>query len=53
MKKPSQFNRPVGVLNIGMILIASLFIAIGFVGYWKYGESVAGTLTLNLPESDP
>lgn len=53
MKKPFKFNRPAGVLNIGMIFIASLFILVGFFGYWKYGEAVKGTLTVNLPESDP
>lgn len=53
MKKPKLFARPTGVLNLGMIFIASLFIVFGFVGYWKWGEGVRGTLTLNLPPADP
>lgn len=53
MKKPKLFARPTGVLNMGMIFIASLFIVFGFVGYWKWGEGVRGTVTLNLPPGDP
>lgn len=53
MKKPKLFSRPSGVLNVGMIFVGTLFITMGFVGYWKYGEGVKGSLTLNLPEKDP
>lgn len=53
MKKPKLFSRPVGVLNVGMVLIAFLFVAVGFVGYWKYGENVAATVTMNLPKDSP
>lgn len=53
MKKPKLFARPSGVLNVGMIFVASLFILMGFVSYWKWGEGVAGTVTVNLPETDP
>lgn len=53
MKKPKLFSRPSGVLNIGMVFVASLFIALGFVSYWKWGEGVHGSVTLDLPEKDP
>lgn len=53
MKRPKLFARKSGVLNVGMIFVASLFILMGFVSYWKWGEGVEGTVTVNLPESDP
>lgn len=53
MKKPKLFSRPSGVLNIGMVFVASLFIIVGFASYWKWGDAIKGTVTLNLPETDP
>ncbi|XP_012544828.1 proton-coupled amino acid transporter 1 [Bombyx mori] len=48
MKNPEEFQKPFGVLNIGMIIVGSIFITVGFLGYLKWGEGVAGSLTLNL-----
>lgn len=45
MKKPKLFARPSGVLNVGMVFVASLFIVLGFVSYWKWGEAVQGTVS--------
>lgn len=53
MKKPLKFDTPVGVLNIGMVFVTILFTSFGFFGYLKWGEEVAGSLTLNLPQKDP
>ncbi|XP_059487418.1 proton-coupled amino acid transporter-like protein CG1139 isoform X2 [Neocloeon triangulifer] len=52
MKKPKKFAAPAGVLNIGMTMVTILFTAIGFLGYLKYGEGVAGSVTLNLPQDN-
>lgn len=41
-----------GVLNVSMITIACLYISMGFFGYLKYGENVASSITLNLPQND-
>lgn len=49
MKKPQSFSKPLGVLNIGMVFVSGIFISFGAVGYWKYGEDTAASLTLNLP----
>lgn len=49
MREPTNFNRPQGVLNIGMTIVTTIFITVGFIGYLKYGEDVEGSLTLNLP----
>lgn len=50
MKKPNKFGRPAGVLNIGMSIVTALLISFGFLGYLKYGDDVAGSLTLNIPQ---
>jgi proton-coupled amino acid transporter len=52
MKKPEQFTKRFGVLNIGMTIVTSLLLVMGFLGYLRYGDDVAGSLTLNLPEDD-
>lgn len=52
MKKPEGFGRSAGVLNVGMGFITILFTCFGFFGYLKWGENVAGSLTLNIPEND-
>jgi len=41
-----------GVLNVSMVIIACLYISMGFFGYLKYGEHVAASITLNLPQHD-
>lgn len=48
MRKPELFQKPLGVLNVGMVIVGSIFIIVGFLGYLKWGENVAGSLTLNL-----
>ncbi|CAG9578710.1 unnamed protein product [Danaus chrysippus] len=49
MKTPEDFGGWTGVLNTGMVIVASLYTAIGFFGYLKYGDHVLGSITLNLP----
>lgn len=48
MKTPQDFGGWTGVLNTGMVVVASLYTAVGFFGYLKYGEDVKGSITLNL-----
>lgn len=48
MKKPGQFNSPLGVLNTGMIIVGAMFVVMGFLAYLQYGEEVRGSVTLNL-----
>lgn len=50
MKKPRQFMKPVGVLNVGMTVNVLLYVGMGFFGYLKYGSEAHGTITSNLPE---
>jgi len=48
MKKPNNFNKAFGVLNIGMVIVGIMFVTMGFLSYLKYGDDVAGSVTLNL-----
>lgn len=48
MRKPDEFQKPLGVLNVGMVVVGCIFIVVGFLGYLKWGNDVAGSLTLNL-----
>ncbi|XP_017893262.1 proton-coupled amino acid transporter 2 isoform X1 [Ceratina calcarata] len=52
MKKPSNFNKPLGVLNVGMVIVGGMFVALGFISYLKYGDAVAGSVTLNLESTE-
>lgn len=53
MKNPQDFGGCWGVLNMGMIFVATLYIAVGFFGYLKYGDlAVQGSVTLLLPANE-
>lgn len=52
MKTPQNFIGCPGVLNIGMFVVTVLYTAVGFFGYWKYGEETEGSITLNLPTEE-
>ena len=52
MKKPKKFITNFGVLNSGMSLSVMLYVAMGFFGYIRYGNEVAGSITLTLPEGE-
>ncbi|XP_055845721.1 proton-coupled amino acid transporter-like protein pathetic [Episyrphus balteatus] len=49
MRTPTHFLGPFGILTQGMLGVTLLCIVIGFLGYWRYGEDTAETITLNLP----
>ncbi|XP_053623876.1 proton-coupled amino acid transporter-like protein CG1139 isoform X1 [Plodia interpunctella] len=48
MRRPETFQKPLGVLNVGMVVVGCIFIVVGFLGYLKWGDAVEGSLTLNL-----
>lgn len=50
MKSPETFDKPLGVLNVGMIIATALYTSFGFFGYWHWGDGVMDSLTLNLPQ---
>ncbi|PSN54888.1 Proton-coupled amino acid transporter-like protein [Blattella germanica] len=52
MKNPNDFGGYFGVFNRGMSIIVFLYVFVGFVGYVKYGDAAAGSITLNLPTDE-
>uniref|UniRef100_A0A8D8V943 Proton-coupled amino acid transporter 4 n=3 Tax=Cacopsylla melanoneura TaxID=428564 RepID=A0A8D8V943_9HEMI len=52
MKKPNHFTGCPSVLTFGMGMVVSLYCAVGFFGFLKYGDDTEGSITLNLCKSD-
>lgn len=52
MKKPQHFLGCPGVLVIAMTLIMLLYTTLGLFGYFRYGDALRGSITLNLPIDD-
>ncbi|EAT42636.1 AAEL005865-PA [Aedes aegypti] len=52
MKHPQHFLSSLGVLNIAMAFLISLYIITGFFGYAQYGDKTEGSVTLNLPSEN-
>jgi len=50
MAKPQKFIGWFGVLDIAALVVVISYIIFGIFGYWRYGEGVAASLTLNLPD---
>lgn len=49
MQCPDHISGFNGVLNSSMMLVGLLYMAIGYFGYAKYGQTVGGSITFNLP----
>lgn len=49
MKNPEKFPQ---VLSISMILITSLFVTIGTIGYTSFGDEIKSIIILNLPQGN-
>ncbi|XP_028163880.1 proton-coupled amino acid transporter-like protein pathetic [Ostrinia furnacalis] len=52
MKKPQHFLGCPSVLVIAMTAIMLLYGSLGLFGYFKYGDVLRGSITLNLPVDD-
>lgn len=49
MKKPEHFLGCPSVLSIAMTFIMILYAILGLFGYFRYGDDLKGSITLNLP----
>ncbi|CAH0759332.1 unnamed protein product [Diatraea saccharalis] len=52
MKKPKNFLGCPSVLVVAMTVIVFLYSTLGLFGYFKYGDVLRGSITLNLPIDD-
>lgn len=52
MKTPQNFVGICGVLNRGMSGVTLVYIILGFLGYWHYGDATLDSITLNLPTEE-
>ena len=52
MKYPKDMLGWNGVLMTSMSLVVALYVGMGFYGYLKFGEGIAGSISLNLPPGD-
>lgn len=52
MSEPHRFLKswPCGVLNAAMTLVVVLYATAGFLGYLRFGDTIEGSITLNLPK---
>ncbi|XP_064098734.1 uncharacterized protein LOC135209930 [Macrobrachium nipponense] len=52
MKNPSHLLGYCGVLSTATLIVICLYASIGFYGYLYYGNSVLGSISLNLPQDE-
>ncbi|GJQ67749.1 hypothetical protein Trydic_g16554 [Trypoxylus dichotomus] len=52
MKTPKYFGGWFGIYNRSIAILLSLNTALGFLGFWKYGEETKPSIALNLPPDD-
>lgn len=49
--QPTNFSKPFGVLNVGMLIITFFYCSLGIVGYARFGDQVADSITHHLPNT--
>ncbi|XP_017133590.1 glutamate transporter polyphemus [Drosophila elegans] len=52
MAKPQHYIGWFGVLNLAIILVLVSYIFFGIMGYWRYGDQTADSVTLNIPTNE-
>lgn len=51
MRRPEQFDGVFGILSVANIVTVILYMFLGTLGYFKYGDTVHGTITVDLPKN--
>ncbi|XP_016974316.1 glutamate transporter polyphemus isoform X1 [Drosophila rhopaloa] len=52
MAHPQSYLGIFGVLNLAVFFILLSNIFFGIIGYWRFGESVEASITLNIPKNE-
>ncbi|EDW08094.1 glutamate transporter polyphemus isoform X1 [Drosophila mojavensis] len=52
MAHPESYLGFFGVLNLAVFFILCSNLFFGIMGYWRYGEQVEASITLNIPQSE-
>ncbi|ALC44276.1 CG12943, partial [Drosophila busckii] len=52
MAKPQKYLGICGILSLASIVVVISNLAFGIFGYWRYGQEILDSVTLNLPETD-
>ncbi|KAH8305125.1 hypothetical protein KR059_009371 [Drosophila kikkawai] len=52
MSKPETYLGWFGVLSISSFVVMVSYISFGFFGYWRYGEDLLASISLNLPTNE-
>jgi len=52
MAHPENYLGFCGVLNMAVFFILFTNICFGIMGYWRFGEQVEASVTLNIPQNE-
>ncbi|XP_023023592.2 proton-coupled amino acid transporter-like protein acs isoform X1 [Leptinotarsa decemlineata] len=52
METPKKFRGAFGVLNVGMGLVTAIYVLMAMMGYWRYGDKIQPSITLNFPPEE-
>lgn len=52
MKHPECYLGLCGVLNLAVFFILCSNLLFGIMGYWRFGDRVAASITLNIPQNE-
>ncbi|EDW94061.1 glutamate transporter polyphemus isoform X1 [Drosophila yakuba] len=52
MAKPRHYLGWFGVLDRAVLLVIISYVAFGIMGYWRYGEELYGSISLNIPTDE-
>ncbi|XP_016988957.1 glutamate transporter polyphemus [Drosophila rhopaloa] len=52
MAKPEHYIGWFGILNRAILLVLISYIFFGIMGYWKFGDKIEGSVSLNIPTDE-
>lgn len=52
MKHPQSYLGFCGVLNLAVFFILCSNLIFGIMGYWRFGDHVEASITLNIPQNE-